>query len=345
MPYTMKNAYLCGRVFLAFFVMGNLKRFFRDWSLPIDMLFGAVAYLVWMAAEPAPSVRHTVHHIVAVLQPSMIFMMLFLTFCRVSPRELHPRPWHGWLILVQTVLYALFSAVAMSVHSVGPRIWLEGAMVCMITPTATAAAVITGKLGGHVPALVTYLIFCNLAVALWAPVWLPLVNPHEGLTFSTSFFMILGKVFPLLICPLMAAWLVRYLLPAFHRRLLRFKDLPFYLWLVSLSLAIAVTTQSIVHSHVAWTDMAGPALVSLVCCLFQFRIGRFIGSRYGERIAAGQALGQKNTVFTIWLAYTFLTPVTAIAGGFYSVWHNLINSRQLYRARKEGQSANRDSQK
>ena len=45
----------------------------------------------------------------------------------------------------------------------------------------------------------------------------------------------------------------------------------------------------------------------------------------------GQALGQKNTVFAIWFAYTFMTPVTAIAGGFYSVWHNIVNTWQLYR--------------
>lgn len=311
----------------------------------MDMLFGVVAYLVWMVLDPAPSVRYMAHHVVAVVHPALIFCMLFFTFCRVSPHELHPRLWHMWIVLVQVVCYALFAMGAMAVHSTGPRIWLEGAMVCMITPTATAAAVITGKLGGHVPALVTYLIFCNLAVALWAPIWLPLVNPQEGLTFSVSFFMILGKVFPLLIFPLLAAWLVRYLLPAFHRRLVRFKELPFYLWLVSLWLAIAVTTKAIVHSHVAWTDMAGLAVVSLLCCLFQFRVGKSIGARYGERIAAGQALGQKNTVFTIWLAYTFLTPVTAIAGGFYSVWHNLINSYQLYLARKKGEYANRDSQK
>ena len=55
--------------------------------------------------------------------------------------------------------------------------------------------------------------------------------------------------------------------------------------------------------------------------------------RNGEIIAGGQALGQKNTVFAIWFAYTFLTPVTAIAGGFYSLWHNLVNTWQLYNGR------------
>jgi BASS family bile acid:Na+ symporter len=30
-----------------------------------------------------------------------------------------------------------------------------------------------------------------------------------------------------------------------------------------------------------------------------------------------------------------MTPVVSIVGGFYSVWHNVINSYQLYQARKQ----------
>ncbi|MCR5570780.1 MAG: transporter, partial [Bacteroidales bacterium] len=55
---------------------------------------------------------------------------------------------------------------------------------------------------------------------------------------------------------------------------------------------------------------------------------------YGCRISAGQALGQKNTVFEIWMGYTFMDPVTSVAGGFYSIWHNCFNTWQLYRRRK-----------
>ena len=51
---------------------------------------------------------------------------------------------------------------------------------------------------------------------------------------------------------------------------------------------------------------------------------------------AGQSLGQKNTVFAIWMGYTFMTPETAIVGGLYSIWHNIYNSWQLYRAENAG---------
>ncbi len=30
----------------------------------------------------------------------------------------------------------------------------------------------------------------------------------------------------------------------------------------------------------------------------------------------------------------FFTPITAVAGGFYSIWHNLVNSYQLYEHKK-----------
>ena len=86
-----------------------------------------------------------------------------------------------------------------------------------------------------------------------------------------------------------------------------------------------------VHSTYGWTTQLWLGAISLVCCAFQFIVGRRIGTRWNDKITAGQALGQKNTVFAIWLGYTFFTPVTALAGGFYSVYHNIVNSIQLYR--------------
>ena len=47
-------------------------------------------------------------------------------------------------------------------------------------------------------------------------------------------------------------------------------------------------------------------------------------------VTAGQALGQKNSGFLIWLGYSYMTPVTSVAGGLYSIWQNIINSLELY---------------
>ena len=124
-------------------------------------------------------------------------------------------------------------------------------------------------------------------------------------------------------------------MPRLAQRLQNTGDTAFYLWTVALTMAIAVTTRSIMHSYVGLPALIGIAIATLACCWAQFAIGRSIGKPSEDHIAAGQAIGQKNTVFAIWMAYTFLTPVTAIAGGFYSVWHNIFNSYQLYKKRKQ----------
>ena len=96
-----------------------------------------------------------------------------------------------------------------------------------------------------------------------------------------------------------------------------------------------MTTRTIIHAEMPIVYQIGVALISLVCCALQFYFGKKIGWKYNDSITAGQALGQKNTVFAIWMGFTFFTPITSIAGGFYSVWHNIVNSYQLYEKRKK----------
>lgn len=315
----------------------RLMQFLRDWSLPIAMLGGASAYLLYRALPLPDGTGNLASTVVSYLQPTLIFSMLFVTFCKVRINELKPLRWHLWLLLFQVLLFIVFSLSIGFFRGMpsSVRVLLEAAMMCFITPTATAAAVITARLGGNSASLISYTMQINVAVALVAPLFLAFSHPVEGMSLSSSFLVIIGKVFPLLLCPLLCAELVRRFIPRLHTVLVTSgRNLPFYLWLVALSLAIAMTTRAIVHSNLSLVVMAGIAVVSLICCLVQFAVGRRIGARYGEVIAAGQSLGQKNTVFAIWFAYTFLTPVTAIAGGFYSIWHNLVNTWQLQRHRQ-----------
>lgn len=370
----------------------DLKQTIKDWMLPIAMLTGASLYLIYDALpEPVHRAGPFLNDLVAVLQPLLIFAMLFLTFCRIEPRELKPHRWHWWLLLIQGGLFTLLGLGTVLLVKLFPgwgsdwKVLVESAMLCLICPTATAAAVVTRKLGGDVPGITTYIVLINILAAVLVPLIVPLIQPMAGLTFWEAFNMILAKVLPLLMLPCFCAWLVRYLMPGVHRRLLKWQDLPFNLWVVALVLAIAVTTKAIATSEMSWTLILAMSAVSLLCCIFQFRAGRYVGSCYkprrpvlkssgqrgrgpchprhesggttseakgwGERserpspsalkaeergrevrkVTAGQSLGQKNTVFAIWLGYTFMTPETAIVGGLYSIWHNCFNSWQLYR--------------
>lgn len=308
--------------------------FIKTWTLTISIVAGILLYVIYDNIPALAPAGPYLGKIIGVLQPLLIFMMLFLSFCHIEPKDLRPRKWHVSVLLVQTLSFTALAMVILAFPDFHWKVLVEGAMLCMICPTATAAAVVTGKLGGDIPGITAYTILINLATAVLVPVFVPFIHPTEGISFFTASSMILAKVFPMLIAPCLLAFLVRYLAPGFHAWLLKFKDLAFYLWGVSLMLAILMTTRSIVHSSVPVIFQAGLAAVSLICCAVQFMAGKRIGRRYGASLTAGQAMGQKNTVFAIWMGYTFMTPVTSIAGGFYCIWHNIYNSWQLYKAGK-----------
>ena len=315
--------------------MAKIITFLKNWTLPVSMISGALAYYICRQLPLSYEVKFDILTVIEVLQPVLLFLMLFVAFCKIKPTDLKPHRWHLWLLLTQCLLFAAACAALWLHPSTGLRVIIEGFMLAIICPTATACAVVTQKLGGDSAATTSYTIIINMVVALLCPLLLPVAHPQEGLTFFPAFMVIIHKVFPLLIVPLFLAWFVRYLMPSFHKRIVATKDLAFYMWAVSLAIAIAVTCKALAHSHESMWNVGGIAVVTLVACLFQFSFGKWIGSHYGKRMEAGQALGQKNTVFIIWLGYTFLSPITAAAGGFYSVWHNLVNSWQLYKKRKE----------
>lgn len=316
-------------------MLRTLLRFYKNWALPISMAMGVVAYFVYTNLPFLEGTSDIANRLIEVLQPALIFAMLFITFCKVKPSELKPCRWHAMLLAIQIGAFALFAAVLILWPTIPCRLLVESAMICFICPTACAAAVVCAKLGGNAAHLITYILLINLAAALFIPLIVPLVNPHEGQTFFTTFMLITRQVFPTLIFPLLMAWAIRYTMPRLAQRLQNTGDTAFYLWTIALTMAIAVTTRAIMHSHVPLPTLVGIAFVTLICCWAQFTVGRRMGKPSSDHIASGQAIGQKNTVFAIWMAYTFLTPVTAIAGGFYSVWHNIFNSYQLYKKRKQ----------
>ena len=316
----------------------DIIRFIKNWTLPISMITGALAYFIYAAIPALDSTHHFMNEFVGYLQPVLIFCMLFLAFCKIAPRELRPHWWQFWLLLIQMGIFCALALLLWAFPDTPYRLILEGALLSIVCPTATACAVVTMRLGGNAAATTTYTMAVNLAVAVLAPLMLPLAHPQAGISFLPAFLTIIRKVFPLLFCPLIAAWFVRFCMPAFHRKCLALKDLAFYLWAIALAIAIAVTCKALMHNDEPAVQILGIAAVSLLFCIFQFAVGKMVGTHYGCRIEGGQALGQKNTVFIIWLGYTFLTPVTAVAGGFYSVWHNLINTYQLYKKRKQDEA-------
>lgn len=312
--------------------------FARKWTLPLGMMAGVAMYLMFHYFTFLSPLKAAVSEIAHYIMPVMIFIMLFTTFCKINPREMRLCSWHLPMLAFQ-LLCSL--AVAVPLHYwplPGLGVAAQGALICLIIPTGTAAAVIAGRLGGNTTTLTTYTILSSLAGAFTIPLVLPLVELHSAGSFAEQFLMILNHVFPLLICPFLAAWALREFLPNLHRKITELcGDLAFYLWGVSLVIAIGLTLRSVANSHFEPRMLWLLAASGMITCLWQFGTGKIAGHYFNDYISCGQGSGQKNTLLGIWVAYTYLSPATAIAPSSYIIFQNIVNSWQLYQKEKQRQ--------
>lgn len=317
-----------------------LLRFIKNWTLPLAMFAGTLGYFFLAKVSFGGLAKPYIDSFVTILMPILIFFQLLLTFCKIEMHELKPKSWHGWLLLFQ-IVSCLLIVVLLVYLPMGEtyREVFEGTMVCLICPTATAAAVITGKLGGSAASLTTYTLFSNLLAALVVPLVFPMVEPHADITFWAASQKILSRVFPLLLLPFFLACFLRVYVPKIHHLLSNTRDAAFYLWAVALAIVSGQTVRSLANSDASTSVEIMIAFAGLLTCCVQFYLGKKMGGYYGERISGGQALGQKNTVLAIWMAYTYLNPLSSVGPGSYVLWQNMINSWQLWKKRKKEQEA------
>ena len=187
----------------------NLIAFVKKWTLPCAMVFGASVYLMFAYIEPLIPVGLVLAPHVTSLLPVVIFIMLYVTFCKIQVKELRPHPWHFWLQLIRTLLSALLVGVILCVDDMEMKIILEGVFICVICPTASAAAVVTEKLGGSIASLTVYTIIANVVTSLIIPLFFPMVEKGADITFSLAFLMIFKRITVVLLCPLLLALLTR----------------------------------------------------------------------------------------------------------------------------------------
>jgi len=315
--------------------MGIIRKIIKDWMLPLALACGIGSYLIYHFT-PALAPAGPVFYVIAAKgQPIVIAIILFLQYVKISPHDLKFHTYHLWLLLFQSLTFVSIAMIAAHTPEGDIKILLESAMLCFICPTAAAAGVITEKLGGNLKSTVTYVLMINCMASILIPGIIPLVNNTMSDGFLTSVLTIGKKILPILILPFFAAWTIRYTCKKLQRWLMRRSEWAFYCWGICLTLAMVLATRAMVMSHISIGIFLCIALVSMGSCAIQFAIGRRLGSHYGiaETITAGQSLGQKNSGFLIWLGYSFLTPVTSVAGGLYSIWQNIFNSWELYEER------------
>jgi bile acid:Na+ symporter, BASS family len=306
-------------------------RFIKDWTLPVSIFTGIAAYLVFALVPCLDKAGTAMAPFFDAILPLFMFCVLFVTFCKVDYRKLRPVWWHVWVAVFQLLTVALIMAFILGLHLDGLLLILaEAVLTCIIAPCASAAPVVTQKIGGDLEQMTSFTFLSNFITALLVPVCFPLIDKTADMTFLSAFATILHRVFAVLVMPMVLAYIVKHATPGLCRRITGVKDLSYYLWGGSLLIVSGTTMKNIFHADCTVTFLLLIAFASLMLCFVQFAAGRYIGRHFGQTENAGQALGQKNTAFAIWIASTYLTPLSSVGPGCYILWQNIINSIEIW---------------
>ena len=315
----------------------GMKRLLKDASLPIGMGTGIIVYLIFALLPGLSGAAAFFSPIFDKIVPLFMFLILFVTFCKVDFRRLRPVKWHLAVAVFQIAIIAIIMAVILCNRLKGEQLVLmESLLVCVIAPCAAAAPVVTQKLGGDLEQMTTYTFLTNLITALSIPICFPMIEKSADITFLSAFLTILREVTLVLVVPMLLAYIVKHYIKRLHRRIVAIRDLGYYLWAVSLTIVTGVTMKNICNAHASTLLLAAIALLGLFLCIVQFAVGRWLGHFSGHTSEGGQALGQKNTAFAIWIAYTYLNPLSSVGPGCYILWQNIINSIELWEYERHG---------
>lgn len=311
----------------------QLIRLLKDWTLPVAIATGCVVYMIFALVPQLDTFATCAAPVFDALLPMFMFLVLFVTFCKVDFRRLRPVAWHWWLGAFQVFGVGVVMATVIAFSLKGNRLILaEALLTCIISPCASAAPVVTQKLGGNLEEMTTYTFLSNFITALMIPVCFPLLDGGRKMHFLAAFSLILYKVFTVLVVPMLLAYVVKHHAKRLCQCIVSVKDLSYYLWGCSLLIVSGTTMKNIFHADTTLRFLLLIAAGSLLLCILQFACGRTIGRRFGETVNAGQGLGQKNTAFAIWIACTYLSPLSAVGPGCYILWQNIINSIEIWRA-------------
>ena len=260
----------------------KLFAFIKNWTLPLSMLSGSVLYLLFAFIPAFDGVSPALGVFFDAILPLFMFLVLFVTFCKVDFRKLVPVKWNYCVSLFQVAFVWILVGAILFFRLKGQR-----TDVCRVGPDLHYRALCRGSTrsdrqtrrttgGNH---------------HLWLSLQFPLCDPHSSLLPAhravvgprllscRRFLRILYQVCIVLVLPMGLAFFVKHFKPlqGFHQWVINVKDLSFYLWAVQLMIVSGATVKNIVHAHTTLPFLLAIAFSGLLVCVVQFAVGRSVG--------------------------------------------------------------------
>ena len=225
----------------------SIKQFLKDWTLPVAIATGSIVYLLFYWVPQLDNAGNFFGPIIDTVFPMMVFCTLFSTFCRVDFHQMRPHRWQFGVLLAQVLLVVLNVWIIFCVEGdLWQKILWESVLTCIIGPAATAAPVVTAKIGGNINTMTAFVVLSSFASALMIPAVFPLLERGAGLNFWSAFLIILEKLAAVLIAPLALGWFMQHYAKRLCEKIVSIPDLSFYLWAAQLSVTSGVTVRNIV---------------------------------------------------------------------------------------------------
>ncbi|MDM8565026.1 hypothetical protein QUF74_05175 [Candidatus Halobeggiatoa sp. HSG11] len=257
-------------------------------------------------------------HVYSFLIKYIIMLMLFFIFLEAKltgTKDIY----QGSIYIFIAMLGIAFSAYYL-ISFINQDIAVIAFLIGM-TPTATSAPVMLKLLKKNVNYAISSVVLTNCLVAISIPFFLPLIT---STTTNIPIGNMLLSTLTVVIVPILFAKIVNF------KKIKINPNIFFYSWLTALYLATAKA------SHYIFTESAATpiititaiAIVAMLLCIINFYLGTLIGKKQYCR-ETSQSLGQKNTMFMIWIALTFVNPLAALGPMFYLIFQNIYNSYLL----------------
>lgn len=239
----------------------------KKWTLPVAIATGAIVYLLFAFIPPLSPASAIFEPIFDFLLPICMFLMLYVTFCKVDFRRLIPVQWHLWIGVFQVlfVLIAVGFILFFKLQGNG-LILMESVLACIICPCASAAAIVTQKLGGNIEDMTTYTFLSNFICAALIPTCFPLIEPNVNIGFAESFLVILNRVCLILVAPMVVAYFTKHwrILRPLYNWIVSVRNLGFYFWAFTLTIVTGTTVKNIVHANT--TVLFLVFIAFMACC-------------------------------------------------------------------------------
>lgn len=264
--------------------------------------------------------------------PVGIALMLSITFIGVDVSKLRPHRLHLVILLgIEVVGLSSFALARMA----GYPVLAESLYYCGCAPVAAAAPVIVHLLRGKVEFITTAMLLSHAVFAVLTPFILPLVVHEPQLGYAEFMLLVAKQMASILAAPAIISVALRVLYPPCKAWAAKLGDVSLGIWIFNLTIISAGGVHRLIQLDVSMWEMLPMGLGAVLICAFGFLAGYRLGYPEYKR-ECSQALGQKNTVLTLYIAsQPYATPLAYLGPVCYVFCHNFANAIQLSLAEKE----------